>query len=137
MVTSGLLHCRSQKINKLASQIGYHLFATKTPKRTIEMLHRQGLSIVYETIVKNLKKFAKESEADLRKWAESFPVFFVSFDNLNFLAAIRDARLLNRSQLINYTAGYIAFNPWSRSQTMFKQSAIDSSNLRNVNSNMY
>ena len=45
-VTSGLLHCRSQKINKLAFQVGYHLFATKTPKCAIEILHHQGVFIV-------------------------------------------------------------------------------------------
>jgi hypothetical protein len=81
--------------------------------------------------------FCKESEVDLRIWAESFPAFFVSFDNLNFLTAARDIQLLNRSQLINYTAGYITFNPWSRSQTMFKQPAIDRSKLRNVDANTY
>ena len=137
VVTAGLVHCRSQKKNLLAANVGYFLFASKTPKRVIEIIHRLGLSISYESIVHTLRRLAKQAAFDLRKWAASCPAFFISFDNLNFYAHVRDQRLLNRNQMINYTAGYIAINPWTRAKDMFPSSAVDYTKMQSLNADTF
>jgi hypothetical protein len=84
----------------------YFLFASNTAKRTVEVLHRFGLSVSYETILKALRHNAEASRDILRKVIKEGR-FFIPFDNMNFYRKVRNQRTVNRSHQVNYTAGFI------------------------------
>jgi hypothetical protein len=69
-------------------------------------MHRFGLTVSYETILKALRYNAEASRHLLRKVVKQGR-FFISFDNMNFYRNVRDQRIHNRSHQVNYTAGYI------------------------------
>lgn len=86
--------------------MGYFLYASNTAKRCIEVLHRLGLSISYETVISALRRNGEASLKQLRKEIQHRR-FFVSFDNMNFFQNVRDQRMHNHARQVNYTAGYV------------------------------
>jgi hypothetical protein len=86
--------------------VGYFLFASNTAKRTVEVLHRFGLSVLYDTILKALRHNAEASQDLLRKVVKEGR-FFITFDNMNFYRNVRDQRFHNWSHEVNYTVGFI------------------------------
>ena len=127
-----LSYARSQKSNLLQSHVGYFLAASRTPKAVLEVLHRCGLSVKYETVTDTFRNVAKLSVEDLKKFASTFPSFFVSFDNANFYARVRDETLHNIAEMLNYTVGYVAFNPLSRVPRLFTRLDIDRTELMKI-----
>ncbi|KAA8913110.1 hypothetical protein FN846DRAFT_886795 [Sphaerosporella brunnea] len=101
-----LSYARHRESNGLQALVGYFLFASNTSKRTIEVLHRFGLSVSYETILKALRHNAEASRDQLRRVVKEGR-FMISFDNMNFYRNVRDQRAHNRSHQVNYTAGFI------------------------------
>jgi hypothetical protein len=127
-----LSNARSQKSNLLQAHVGYFLAASGTPKAVIEVLHRLGLSLKYDSITDTFRNVAKLSAEDLKKFASTFPSFFVSFDNANFYARVRDETLHNIAEMLNYTVGYVAFNPLSRVRCLFTRADIDRTELMKI-----
>ena len=101
-----LCYGRSDRSNALQGLVGYFLFATNTAKRCTEVLHRLGLSVAYETVIRALRD---NGDASHRKLLEAIRHhrFFVCFDNMNFYRNVRDQRQHNRGHQVNYTAGYV------------------------------
>ena len=86
--------------------MGYFLFASNTAKRYVEVLHRLGLSISYETVVWALRQNREVSLKQLREEILQRR-FFVSFDNMNFFRNVRGQCMHNHSHQVNYTAGFV------------------------------
>ena len=53
-------------------------------------------------------------ELRIKQFSDQFPNYWVSFDNMNFYAKVRDQRQYNQNQLLHYIAGYAAMNPKGR-----------------------
>ena len=106
-----LLYTRSQKVNLMQSHIGYFLFASKTSKRVIEVLHRLGISKGYESITDTLRVVAAEASENLQSWAAEHPPFFGGLDNLNHHNRVTGQTLYNQSTMQNQTVAYMAQNP--------------------------
>ena len=101
-----LCYGRSDRSNALQGLLSYFLFAINTAKRCVEVLHRLGLSVAYETVIRALRD---NGEASHRKLLESVRKrrFFVSIDNMNIYRNVRDLRQHNRGHQVNYTVGYV------------------------------
>jgi hypothetical protein len=127
-----LSYARSQKSNLLQTHVGYFLAASRTPKAVIEVLHRLGLSLKYDSITDPFRNVAKLSAEDLKTFVSTFPSFFVSFDNANFYARVRDETLHNIAEMLNYTVGCIAFNPLSQVRCLFTRADIDWTELMKI-----
>ena len=112
--------------------MGYYLYTTKTSKRTIENLHQAGISVTYKSITRVLNAVAASCELGIKQFRNQFPNYWVSFDNMNFYAKVRDERQYNQSQLLHYTAGYIAMNPKGRVTKMLTNADVDFSKAENL-----
>lgn len=101
-----LSYANSERSNVLQMVLGYYSFAQNVKKRCVEVLHRLGVLVSYETIRVILKFNASAVKTRLKElvWQDRF---FLSFDNMNFYARVRDQRLHNKNRQINFTAGYI------------------------------
>ena len=127
-----LCYARSSKVNLLQSLTGYYLMATNTSKRAIEVLHQLGHSVTYTSVSAALRGNAEAAKRELREMCKQGGVFFVSFDNMNFYARVRDQTLHNQSVLQNYTAGYVAFNPAYSDVQLFPSSSVDRSKVKQL-----
>ena len=83
---------------------GIFPIASNTAKRCVEVLHRLGLSVTYETVVSAPRRNGKASPKQLRKEIRHRR-FFVSFDNMNFFRNVRDQRMHNHAHQVNYPRG--------------------------------
>lgn len=103
-----LSYARNQQSNILQMTTGYWAFADNATKQMMEILHRMGILVTYETIWEVLRANAEAQVAVLQEkaWTRRF---FVSYDNMNFHYKRRDQRVHNKSQQVAYTAGYICF----------------------------
>ena len=97
----------SQQFNVLQNIIAYHLFASKVPKRTIAILNHLGISASYTSLLKAIGNSAKEILKKLRNVCSHGEAIWISFDNLTCAANVRDQRLINQSDYLTYTAGYV------------------------------
>lgn len=95
--------------------MGYFLFASNTAKRCVEVLHRLGLSIAYETVISALRR---NGEAAITKLHGEIRHrrSFVSFDNMNFFHNVRDQRMHNHAHQINYTVGFVCIMKFCKKQ---------------------
>ena len=109
-----LCYAKSERVNQFQGHIGYFLYASKTPKRVIEPLHRLGLSVRYESIINATRAMATSASRKLRTWKFQVPAPFAVFDNLNYYFRVRDQGLHNQSEMLNYTVCYVARNPETR-----------------------
>lgn len=103
-----LSYAQNHQSNVLQMATGYFAYADNTSKRMVEILHRMGLLVTYETIRRALKENAKAISKQLedKAWKSRF---FLFYDNMNFYRHRRDERLHNRSVQVAYTAGYVHF----------------------------
>lgn len=129
---SALCNVRSQRANTFQSHLGYFLYASKTPKRVIDVLHHHRFCVSYGTVRNMVKSVAKHSRQDLKEWAGLFPPHFVSFDNMNFYGRVRDQRLDNSSELLNYTAGFVGMNPETHRTAMFTRDHVNRFEIKNL-----
>jgi len=131
-VLSSLCYARNIRSNLVQTNMGYYLYAAKTNKRTIENLHRVGISVSYKTVTRILNAVATSCELGVKQFHNQFPNYWVSFDNMNFYAKVRDERQHNQSQLLHYTAGYVAVNPKGRITKMLTYADVDLSKAGNL-----
>jgi hypothetical protein len=130
---SSLCYAHSNRLNGLAGQIGYYLTATRTPKRTIETLHKLGLSLSYESLQELMRIVASNQLRELKAWAKESPALFVFADNMNFFLRSKQTRLDNPSVLMNYTAAYVGLNGGSRiRKAMVKKDAYHESRINSL-----
>lgn len=91
---SMLCYGRSDRPNALQGLLGYFLFAMNTDKRCVEVLHRLGLSVAYETVIRAPRDNGEASHKKLLETVRQCR-FFVCFDNVNFYRNVRDQRQHN------------------------------------------
>ena len=103
-----LCYARNQQSNLLQVVLGYLAYADNVTKRMVEILHRIGLTVTYETVRRALHVNAKAVLAELKEkaWERRF---FLSYNNMNFYEHRRDQRLANKGHQVPYTAGYVCF----------------------------
>ena len=118
MALSILLYARSQKINLIPGLLRYFFHCFRTPKRVIESLHCLGVCISYKSVISCMKTVAEASAAELQKLAADLPPLFSYIDNMNSYAPVRDQRLDNRAEMLNYSVGYIGVNPYPLGQQL-------------------
>jgi hypothetical protein len=135
MVTSAisiLCYASSQRSNKLQTSMGYFLYACKTPKQVIEVMHCLGLSIGYKTITDAMRSMAESCREEVRGWAKSYPPWQWVFDNMNFYAKKREQRTHHQAEMLNYTVGFLSWNPKMSLTRCLTQLDIDSTLLSQV-----
>src|SRR5947199_4398732 len=131
-VLSSLCYTRNIRSNLVQMNMGYYLYATKTSKCNIENLHQAGISATYKSITRVLNAVAASCKLGIKQFHNQFPNYWVSFDNMNFYAKVRDERQHNQSQLLHYTAGYITMNPKGRVTKMLTNTDVDFSKAENL-----
>ena len=98
----------NKRSNLLQTIIRYFAFANNVPKRCMEVLHQMGLFTSYEQILRTLRANKVAVETSLAEKVAK-DCFFISYDNMNFYEHARDQRIINRGEIVNYTAGYVCF----------------------------
>lgn len=103
------------------------MYATNSPKRTLESLHQLGICCAYDSILVALRyvrslelgcgvgscliscrKTAAAASQILRTRALN-ERFLISYDNINFYKNVTAQRMHNRAHQTNYTAGYVLY----------------------------
>jgi hypothetical protein len=125
---STLCYAKKKSANLQQQVMGYYLVSANTPKRVLEVLHQLGVSVSYKSVVRTTNTVAKTSIEMLRGLRSLCPRFWISFDNMDFLARVRDQRLDHQGELFHYCAGYVAINRICASGSML--TAIDIDMLR-------
>lgn len=101
---------RSEQSNVLQMTTGYFAYADNASKRMVEILHRMGLLVTYETVRRALNgnALAVSNELKDKAWNRGF---FFSLDNMNFYEHWLDERLHNKGVGVQvaYTGGYVCF----------------------------
>ena len=110
---------RSRRINVMQGVLTYYLYASKVPKRVITILNRFGITVSYQSLQLALESIASSQLAALKEVCSKNLAIQVSIDNLTIPANVRDERLHNKSNFLNYTAGYVVEPPQSRAMPMF------------------
>ena len=121
MALASFVHSRNDHTNNIQSQIGMYLYSLNTPKRAIMSLNKLGICVSYPTISRNLEAAADVARRRLKRIARSGKAFIPVFDNLTFMAKVRDTRLDNQSEFMTWTAGFVLIPPASRSPPAFSQ----------------
>jgi len=121
MALASLAHSRNDHTNNIQSLIGLYLYSLNTPKRAIMSLNKLGICVSDSTIARNLEAAARAARIRLKGIARKGKAFISVFDNLTFMAKVRDTRLDNQSEFMTWTAGYVLIPPASRSPPAFKQ----------------
>jgi hypothetical protein len=124
---------RSQQFNAMQGRIGYYLFACRVPKRVISTLNKLGLCPSYNGLLGAIKKTAEMALVDLRRVSLNNQAVQVSYDNVSYLAGVRDVRIHNFSSIVIDTAGYVLIPAESQSRPMFDRSALTYDRIDKVN----
>jgi hypothetical protein len=103
-----LCYARTKNANLIPGQMGYFLVATGTGKRTIDVLHRVGVSICYESILRVQKAIANGARLEYSEKAKRLPCI-LSYDNMNYMASVKTLLLHKKGHLQSDTAAYIYF----------------------------
>ena len=107
---STMCYAKSSSANLYQIVLGYYLVSANTPKRVFEVLHLLGVSVSYNSVVRTMKTIAKKALQNLQTLPSEQPQFWISFNNMDFHAQVRDQRLDHQGSLMHYCAGYVAIN---------------------------
>lgn len=121
---------RSANLHQMV--MGYYLVAANTPKRVLEVLHQLGVSVSYKSVVRTMKTIGKISIQNLRNVPSEYPRVWVSFDNMDFSARVRDQRLDHQGSLRHYCAGYVAINQDGGRGPMLTANDVDMSRAARI-----
>jgi hypothetical protein len=105
---STLCYAKKNSANLQQQVMGYYLVSANIPKRVLEVLHQLGVSVSYKSVVRMMHTIAKVSLQI--NFPSLFPLFWTSFDNMDFLAWVRHQCLDHQGELMHYCAGYVALN---------------------------
>jgi Family of unknown function (DUF6589) len=107
---STMCYAKKSSANLYQMVLGYYLVSANTPKRVFEVLHSLGISVSYSSVIRTMKTIAEKAFQSLRNLPSEQPRFWISFDNMDFHARVRDQRLDHQGSLMHYCAGYVAIN---------------------------
>lgn len=103
-----LSNAKNRNCNFFQANVGYYLMSTKTGKRTISVLSRFGITVVYETIHRLQRTIAKSMIAEYQSLAKTRP-WILSYDNMNYHAKVKNMLMHKKDHMQNDTAGYLYF----------------------------
>ena len=126
---SSVLYGRNQQVNHIPAQIGYYLYASGTPKRVIEVLNQSGVSISYQSFLRELRAVARSNAEAVRQFRLTNSRFIVVCDNMDFYSKVRTHTLSNESQLKHYTVGFVSVNGLGSSGGKFTQADIQTAKV--------
>jgi hypothetical protein len=121
MALASFVHSRNDHTNHVQSLIGLYLYSLNTPKRVIMSLNQLGICVSYTTISRILEVGAEVARRQLKELGPSGFAFIPVYDNLTFMAKVRDTRLDNQGEYITWSAGFILIPPASRRPRAFDQ----------------
>lgn len=100
-----LCYARNQQSNILQMITGYYAYADNTTKRMVEVLHRMGLTVVYNTVRLAINANAEAIRGKIKQmaWEQRF---FVSYDNLIFYEHRPDQRMTNKGHCHEKTGSF-------------------------------
>jgi hypothetical protein len=128
-----LAHSRNSHTNYIQKVIALYLYASKTPKRIIQSLNHLGLSVSPTTLLRDLKKAAKEARNRLKALGLIGDAFIPVFDNLTFMAKVSQERVDNQAGFMTFATGYVLVPPLSRSIPMLNRKMdIIEDNIRSL-----
>ena len=110
----------SRQINLVQGIIAYFMYSCRVPKRVITILHKWGIAVAYSSVrqavqaMGNSLSILREAEClgkslrnELKQLGSRDIAFQVVFDNCTAQASVRDKRLHNKSDFLNYTVGFV------------------------------
>jgi hypothetical protein len=100
-----LCYARNRSSNALQGIMGHFLFAMNTARSCMEVLHRLGLSVPYETVTATLKANSVAAQEQLRLQV-SRRRFLISFNNYHKRQNARDIGH-ERGHEVTHSAGYV------------------------------
>ena len=115
MALASFVHSRNDHTNNIQSLIGLYFYFLNTSKRAIMSLNNLGICVSYSTISYNLEAAADVARHRLKWIARSGKAFIPVFDNLTFMAKVRDTCLDNQSEFMTWMAGFVLIPLASRS----------------------
>ena len=130
---SAICYARNRCCNRLQLQMGLYLKMAKTRKRPLQVLHQMGVSVSSTSLKRAMQSVAHSEEKELKKFCLNYPAFIESLDNVNFHQKVRDVRLHHQPTMVHNTIAFVAINPLSPKMDMFSATAIDLSQLDNLN----
>ncbi|KAE8225832.1 hypothetical protein CF319_g1472 [Tilletia indica] len=103
-----LLFARSRECSMFAQTMSLLQFASRTSKRSIELLSRVGICVSPQTITRMTDALAKDIMSESRKiLQQKETVVTLSIDNLNWKSDARDKTALRGSSMMAAVAGNI------------------------------
>ena len=100
MALASFVHSCNDYTNNIQSLIELYFYSLNTPKRAIMSLNNLGICVSYSTISRNLEAAADVAQHRLKRIARSGKAFIPVFDNLTFMAKVRDTCLNNQSKFM-------------------------------------
>ncbi|KAE8220544.1 hypothetical protein CF319_g5941 [Tilletia indica] len=83
--TLSLLFARNQRNSRFALTLGLFLFASRTPRRVIEVLSRLGLCVSYMTMLRVVKDLSKKAQKQARlAMLDKTKIHVFGYDNINW-----------------------------------------------------
>jgi hypothetical protein len=99
-------YARNSSSNALQGMMGHFLFAMNTAKRSMEVLHRLGLSVPYETVTGTLKANSLVAHEQLRQQVARRR-FLISSTNFHKRQYARSIGHGERGDKVTYPAAYV------------------------------
>jgi hypothetical protein len=131
---------RSRRVNVVQGMLSYFMYACRVPKRVIMILNKWGVTVSHSSVHRAVraigqspwrKGFADRSGKallqDLKQLGAQDLAFKVVFDNCTAMASVRDERVHNKSDSLQYTVGY-AVAP-AVPVPLFERSHVDYGNV--------
>jgi hypothetical protein len=116
-----LANLMNQKTNYVQGMMGLYLYASKVPKRVIQVLNHIGTSVSYDSVRNYVTTAAASARKRLRKVSSLGTAHINVFDNLTITARVRDHRFHNEDGFLTYTAGFTLIPPSARRYPRFSR----------------
>lgn len=108
---SSLYYARNRFTNHVQVQIGYYLLVSGISTQVIEVVYQFGISIATKSIRRSMKAVAKIALSNLRTILRDYPRSVIIFDNMDFIARMRDQHEDHQGASLHYCVGLVALNP--------------------------
>lgn len=119
VAVSVLANETTNHFNAIQAIIGFLLYASKVPKRTIAILNHLGMSVSYSGIRDAVRANGKALKNRLRQFGTFGKAFWWSYDNCTMSQHVRDDMLHHKTTYETATAGYSVLPPESQARPMF------------------
>ncbi|KAE8241163.1 hypothetical protein A4X13_0g7535 [Tilletia indica] len=106
--TLSLLFGRNQRNSRFALSLGLFLFASRTPRRVIEVLSRLGLCVSYMTVLRVVKDLAKKAQMQARSvMLDNTKIHVFGYDNINWQQKVNNKGIGHTTSMQAATHGTI------------------------------